>query len=43
MRIEQFTEADIKDAAQLAYPIWGVGHGESDRGGYRKFYNAARR
>lgn len=32
MRIEQFTEADIKDAAQLAYPVWGVGHGAGGRG-----------
>lgn len=26
MKIEQFTEDDIREAAALAYPIWGVGH-----------------
>lgn len=32
MKIEKFTENDIREAAELAYPIWGVGHGESGRG-----------
>lgn len=32
MKIEQFTETDIREAAELAYPVWGVGHGESGRG-----------
>ena len=26
MRIEEFTENDIREAAALAYPVWGVGH-----------------
>lgn len=32
MRIEQFTENDIREAAELAYPIWGVGHADNGRG-----------
>lgn len=31
MIIETFTEDDILEAAQLAYPIWGVGHADSGR------------
>ena len=26
MRIEEFTENDIREAAALAYSVWGVGH-----------------
>ena len=26
MKIETFTEEDIREAAQLAYPVWGEGH-----------------
>lgn len=32
MKIEIFTEEDIKGAAELAYPIWGIGHADSGRG-----------
>lgn len=32
MRIEKFTEKDIREAAMLAYPVWGKGHGEDGRG-----------
>lgn len=32
MKIEQFTEADINEAAQLAYPVWGIGHADNGRG-----------
>lgn len=32
MRIEQFTEKDIREAASLAYPVWGVGHANDGRG-----------
>lgn len=32
MKIEQFTEVDIREAAELAYPVWGVGHADHDRG-----------
>lgn len=32
MRIEQFTENDIREAAELAYPVWGVGHADNGRG-----------
>lgn len=33
MRIETFKETDIKEAAQLAYPVWGVGHAANGQGG----------
>ena len=26
MIIERFTEDDIREAAHLAYPVWGEGH-----------------
>ena len=26
MKIETFTEEDIREAAHLAYPVWGEGH-----------------
>lgn len=32
MRIEQFTENDIREAAELAYPVWGMGHADNGRG-----------
>lgn len=32
MKIETFTENDIREAAELAYPVWGVGHAGSGRG-----------
>lgn len=32
MRIETFKETDIKEAAQLAYPVWGVGHAANGQG-----------
>lgn len=32
MRIEKFTEEDIKEAAKLAYPIWGEGHAANGNG-----------
>lgn len=32
MKIEQFTESDIHEAAQLAYPVWGVGHADGGNG-----------
>lgn len=32
MRVEIFTEEDIREAAVLAYPIWGTGHGDNGRG-----------
>ena len=32
MEIETFKESDIREAAQLAYPIWGVGHAASGQG-----------
>lgn len=32
MKIEQFTETDIHEAAELAFPIWGAGHADSGRG-----------
>lgn len=32
MKIEQFTENDIKEAAKLAYPVWGVGHAAGGNG-----------
>lgn len=32
MKIVQFTENDIREAAELAYPVWGNGHADSGRG-----------
>lgn len=32
MKIEKFTESDIQEAAQLAYPVWGVGHADDGQG-----------
>lgn len=32
MKIEKFTEADICEAAELAYPVWGVGHAANGQG-----------
>ena len=32
MTIDTFTESDIKEAAQLAYPVWGVGHASNGQG-----------
>lgn len=32
MRIEEFTENDIREAAALAYPVWGVGHAGGGNG-----------
>lgn len=32
MTIEKFTEADISEAALLAYPVWGVGHAANGQG-----------
>ena len=32
MKIETFTENDIREAAELAYPVWGVGYADSGRG-----------
>lgn len=32
MTIKTFTESDIKEAAQLAYPVWGVGHAANGQG-----------
>lgn len=32
MKIEKFTQADIPSAAQLAYPVWGVGHADGGQG-----------
>lgn len=32
MEIETFKESYIRKAAQLAYPIWGVGHAASGQG-----------
>ena len=32
MKIEQFTEGDIREAAVLAYPMWGKGHAGEGRG-----------
>ena len=32
MIIERFTEDDIREAAQLAYPVWGEGHAANGQG-----------
>ena len=32
MKIEIFTEEDIREAAHLAYPIWGEGHAANGQG-----------
>lgn len=32
MTIEKFTEEDIREAAALAYPVWGIGHADNGRG-----------
>ena len=32
MKIETFTEEDIREAAQLAYPVWGEGHAANGQG-----------
>lgn len=32
MKIVQFTEKDIREAAEMAYPKWGVGHAGDGRG-----------
>ncbi len=32
MKIEKFTESDIREAAELAYPVWGVGHAGNGNG-----------
>lgn len=32
MKIEQFTEKDIREASVLAYPVWGVGHAANGQG-----------
>lgn len=32
MKIERFTEADIREAAVLAYPVWGEGHAANGQG-----------
>ena len=32
MKIEIFTETDIKEAARLAYPVWGEGHASNGQG-----------
>lgn len=32
MKIEKFTEEDIREAAELAYPVWGEGHAANGNG-----------
>lgn len=32
MTIEKFTEEDIREAAELAYPVWGEGHAADGQG-----------
>lgn len=32
MKIEKFVEADIREAAALAFPVWGVGHASNGQG-----------
>ena len=32
MKIETFTEEDIREAAHLAYPVWGEGHAANGQG-----------
>ncbi|MBR1557952.1 MAG: hypothetical protein IJ647_09380 [Prevotella sp.] len=32
MKIETFTEMDIKEASKLAYPVWGEGHAANGQG-----------
>ncbi len=32
MKIERFTEEDIREAAELAYPVWGEGHAAGGNG-----------
>lgn len=32
MTIEKFTEEDIREAAELAYPVWGKGHAANGQG-----------
>ena len=32
MKIERFSEKDIREAAHLAYPVWGAGHAANGQG-----------
>ena len=32
MKIEQFSEEDIREASHLAYPVWGEGHAANGQG-----------
>ena len=32
MKIQIFTEEDIREAAHLAYPVWGEGHAANGQG-----------
>ena len=32
MKIERFSEKDIREAAHLAYPVWGTGHTANGQG-----------